>query len=331
MSLFEKLQTVFMLAAIALGFAAGEIWPELGRGASALIAPALTAMLFGLFLSIPLRDLKSGFLNFRFTAASLALNFIWVPILGWLLGGLFLEDSPALRLGFIMLLVTPCTDWYLVFTSLARGNVALSAALLPINLLTQVVLLPVYLIIFSGLTGRLDLEALAWSVVLVLVLPFGLAQAVRRFFSDESSFRKTLSGFFSGGQFYFLCLAIAAMFASQGAQIKGNPGIFLKLLTPVLLFFFINFWAGRLTARLMKFSFPDSVSLSLTTLARNSPIALAIAVTAFPDEPLVALALVIGPLIELPVLALISQTLLWMGRRQRQAPNGAMRRRGCDG
>lgn len=326
MSLFEKLQTVFMLAAIALGIVAGELWPELSRGASALIAPAMTAMLFGLFLGIPLKDLKSGFMNFRFTTTSLVLNFIWVPILGWLLGGLFLADSPALRLGFIMLLVTPCTDWYLVFTSLARGNVPLSAALLPINLLTQILLLPFFLIIFSGLTGQLDLEALGRSVALVLLLPFGLAQAVRFFFTEENFFRKTLSGVFSGGQFYFLCLAIAAMFTSQSAQIKGNPGIFLKLLAPVLLFFFINFWVGLLVGRVMKFSGPDSVSLSLTTLARNSPIALAIAVTAFPDEPLTALALVIGPLIELPVLAVISQALLALGHK------AAPKRRGdCSG
>ncbi|MFP4585536.1 MAG: hypothetical protein ACLFN9_19385, partial [Desulfococcaceae bacterium] len=58
------------------------------------------------------------------------------------------------------------------------------------------------------------------------------------------------------------------------------------------------------------------VSLSYTTLARNSPIALAIAVAAFPGEPLVGLALVVGPLIELPTLALISKVLLWIKRRQ---------------
>ena len=45
---------------------------------------------------------------------------------------------------------------------------------------------------------------------------------------------------------------------------------------------------------MMHLSYKDTVSLSLTTLARNSPVALAIAVTAFPDEPLIALALVIG-------------------------------------
>ena len=61
---------------------------------------------------------------------------------------------------------------------------------------------------------------------------------------------------------------------------------------------------------MMHLSYKDTVSLSLTTLARNSPVALAIAVTAFPDEPLIALALVIAPLIELPVLACVSQVLL---------------------
>ena len=310
MSLFEKLQTVIMLSAIGLGLLAGRFVPAAGFYEE-LITPALMAMLFGLFLSISLSDLKSGFMDLKFTLTSLAVNFLWIPILGWGLGGLFLADSPALRLGYLMLLVTPCTDWYLVFTGLARGNVPLSAAILPLNLVVQVALLPVYLIIFAGLTGRVDMELLARSIVLVLVLPFGLAQVVRRL-SLLIRVRPVLEKIFSGGQFWFLCLAIAAMFASQADRLAGNMGLFLKLLAPVSLFFTINFVLVRWLARLMKFSFADSVSLSLTTLARNSPISLAIAVTAFPHEPLVALALVIGPLIELPILAVITQVLLWL-------------------
>jgi len=62
--------------------------------------------------------------------------------------------------------------------------------------------------------------------------------------------------------------------------------------------------------------YEDSVSLNLTTLARNSPISLAIAVTAFPDQPLIALTLVIGPLIKLPILAIVSQFLLLIRRRK---------------
>jgi len=72
---------------------------------------------------------------------------------------------------------------------------------------------------------------------------------------------------------------------------------------------------GRFVSRLLKFSYEDSASLNLTTLARNSPLSLAIAVVAFPDQPLIALALVVGPLIELPLLAVTSQILLWIRKR----------------
>ena len=100
------------------------------------------------------------------------------------------------------------------------------------------------------------------------------------------------------------------MFASQGKYLLQNMNVVLLLLVPVLLFFIINFLLGQFIGRIMHLSYKDTVSLSLTTLARNSPVALAIAVTAFPNEPLIALALVIGPLIELPVLACVSQVLL---------------------
>ncbi|MDG2784407.1 hypothetical protein P7M26_25725, partial [Vibrio parahaemolyticus] len=126
----------------------------------------------------------------------------------------------------------------------------------------------------------------------------------------------TLIPFFSSAQIVFLSLAIVAMFASQGKYLLQNMNVVLLLLIPVLLFFIINFVLGQFIGRVMRLSYKDTVSLNLTTLARNSPVALAIAVTAFPDEPLIALALVIGPLIELPVLACVSQVLLLIKKKQ---------------
>lgn len=107
-------------------------------------------------------------------------------------------------------------------------------------------------------------------------------------------------------------LAIISMFASQGEQLVQNPLMLLKLITPVLIFFVIVFIVGQMIGRYIGFSYQDTASLNLTTLARNSPIVLAIALTAFPQEPLISLALVIGPLIELPVLGIIAHILLWV-------------------
>lgn len=108
-----------------------------------------------------------------------------------------------------------------------------------------------------------------------------------------------------------------AMFASQGSYLLENLEIIYILIIPILMFFVINYVIGRLVGKFLKFTYEDSVSLSMTIIARNSPVSLAIAVRAFPNQPLIALALVIGPLIELPVLAIVSQILLFTRKKSK--------------
>jgi ACR3 family arsenite efflux pump ArsB len=107
------------------------------------------------------------------------------------------------------------------------------------------------------------------------------------------------------------------MFASQGQIMLAQPELVIKILLPVALFFVLTFWLAQLVSRAAKLDYSDGACLTCTTIARNSPIALAIAVGAFPDRPLVALAIAIGPLLELPVLLLVSRALLWLGRRKK--------------
>lgn len=319
MGIIEKFQTFIVLLAVGLGLLLGQV-PIVERHAEALVVPFLLLMLYGLFLTIPLKQLKNAFFNMKFLGANTAINFIWSPILAWGLGAIFLADHPALWIGFIMLMVTPCTDWYLMFTGVAKGNVALSTSILPINLILQVLLLPIYLLIFAGTIESIPIETLIESIVIVLVIPFTLAHLTRYLLRKRTIIlTEKVIPFFSTAQIFFLSLAIAAMFASQGAVLMQNLSVVYILLIPVLLFFIINYIVGRFAGRLLRFSYQDSISLTLTIIARNSPVALAIAVTAFPDQPLIALALVIGPLIELPVLALVSQMLLFTNKRKMDA------------
>ena len=224
---------------------------------------------------------------------------------------MFLSDYPALWLGFILLLITPCTDWYLIFTSIAKGNVSLSTSILPINLILQIVLLPVYFLLFAGTVEGIDLMNAVESVIFVLFVPLILANLIRYLFKNRKTFLENkLIPFFASSQIVFLCLAVVAMFASQGYYLLNNTDVILLILFPLLLFFIINFIVAQTVGKLFKFSYQNLVSLNMTIIARNSPVALAIVVTAFPTEPLIALVLIIGPLIELPVLALLAQSLL---------------------
>jgi len=314
MSSIEKYQSFFILMSVALGLILGQ--SAIVRDyADLFIVPFLMVMLFGIFLQVPLRQLRNSFKNCRFAGISAGINFIFNPILAFSLGFLFLRDTPALWIGFIMLMVTPCTDWYLLFTGIARGNVPLSASILPMNLILQLLLLPLYLLLFAGSIATIDQALLMKSVILVLFIPFIfslVSKTVVPRLKGEYWLEKKVFPKLEHVQFLFLNLAIISMFASQGEQLVQNPLILLKLITPVLLFFVIVFIVGQMIGRYIGFSYQDTASLNLTTLARNSPIVLAIALTAFPEEPLIALALVIGPLIELPALGIIAHILLWV-------------------
>ncbi|KQL56988.1 MULTISPECIES: arsenic resistance protein [Bacillaceae] len=310
MKVIEKMQSFIILTAVGLGLLVGQI-TIIEQYAHLFILPFLFVMLYGLFLTIPLDGLKNAFKNINFLSTNVILNFIWTPILAWGLGAIFLTEHPALWLGFILLLVTPCTDWYLIFTSIAKGNLSLSTSVLPINLILQVMFLPLYLLLFAGAMETVGVSSILESVVLVLLTPFFLANLTRYLFNKKrDELEKKIVPFFSSSQIIFLSFAIVAMFASQGSYLINNLEVIMLMLLPLLTFYVINFIFAQLIGRWFNYSYEDTVSLNMTIIARNSPVALAIVLTAFPEQPLIALALIIGPLIELPVLAVLSQILL---------------------
>src|SRR5690606_8392252 len=134
-------------------------------------------------------------------------------------------------------------------------------------------------------------KSLVESILLVLLIPFAAALLVRKISRGKKTTASGIVTFLEKGQVLFLALAVVAMFASEGKSLVENPDVIFSLLVPVLVFFVVTFFIARLTGRLLRFNYEDRVSLTLTTMARNSPIALAIAVAAFPTQPLIALSL----------------------------------------
>lgn len=308
----NKFQSLVILFMVALGILLGQIG-FVQEYVEYLITPFLMVMLFLVFLQIPLKDILKSLKNLKFTLTAVIINFIWTPFLIFILGKIFLANYPELLIGYIMLMVTPCTDWYLIFTGIAKGNVALGSSILPLNLVLQLVLLPVYVFLIGGNSVDMNTIDLVKGVVSTLIIPLVCAILIRKIILNKISqedFDEKVATKACDYQGYFLNAAIVSMFASQGKILLENIQVLLILLIPVLLFFIINFCVGRLVGKVMKLSYEDNVSLNLTTLARNSPIALAIAVATFPDKPLISLALIIGPLIELPVLFIIAKILL---------------------
>ncbi len=309
MDLIEKLEPIILIAAIIIGLIFTNI-EILSENTGNLINIFLCLMLYGLFLEVPLKELKKSFKNIKFTSTCMIINFIWTPLFGYFLGNLFLNGNIDIFIGFFMLILTPCTDWYLVFTKMAKGNLNLSLSILPINLILQIVLLPVYLIIFFSSNNTMNYADLGYSLLIVIVIPFILAQITKLLLNQDLN--EKVSGFFSKYQIIFLALAVFAIFNSQGTLLFENLNSVLTIFIPLMAFFATNTIIDLLLSEQIHFTYEEYASLTMTTLARNSPLALAIAINSFPGRELIAIALVIGPLIELPVLYIVSRFVLWV-------------------
>ncbi|TSE26895.1 bass: bile acid transporter [Tepidimonas sediminis] len=176
----ERHQVWLYLLAIALGWAAGSALPALAPLAAASLWPVLALLLLATFAQIPLLHVRRAWRDARFARAVLLGNFVAVPLLVWALVAAFGLHG-AQRLGVLLVLLVPCTDWFITFTQLGRGDAARAIAVTPLNLILQLALLPIYL------AAMADAQALAgWSwadllpAVALVAGPLALAAALER-------------------------------------------------------------------------------------------------------------------------------------------------------
>lgn len=140
----ERHQVWIYLTAIVGGLLLGSRWPGIAPLFEAMLWPVLAALLYITFVQVPLLHVRDAFRDRRFVLGILLGNFLLIPLAVWLVLP-WLPDDPALHLGVLLVLLVPCTDWFITFTQLGRGDTARAIAVTPLNLLVQLTLLPVYL------------------------------------------------------------------------------------------------------------------------------------------------------------------------------------------
>ena len=175
--------------------------------------------------------------------------------------------------------------------------------------LLQILLLPFYIFLFFGGSVSMSARDVLSSILIVLLIPFLISFGTKLLGKSSAKWKSReewLKEAGDNGQLLFLCLAVIFMFASESQEVFAHPILLLEMLIPLAIFFVVNFLVVRFIGKKENLPTKDIISLNFTTLARNSPLSLAIAVAAFPNQPLISLALVIGPLIELPALGIIS-------------------------
>jgi arsenite transporter len=173
-AILETRQVVFYFATVALAGMVAWQWPASTAMAPA-IDPLLAFMLFVTFLQVPLTELRRAWSNMRFLGALLLANFVLVPALVAVLLP-WMPQDPLLRVGVLLVLLTPCIDYVVTFAHLGKADAKPLLASTPLLLALQMVLLPVYLGVFMGDAAAAlvhwgpFLHAFIWLIVVPLSL-----------------------------------------------------------------------------------------------------------------------------------------------------------------
>jgi ACR3 family arsenite efflux pump ArsB len=319
LSVRDETKPLVLIAAIAVGIAVNRL---LGSGAASLIWVVEIGVFFVIFavmLPVEIHEVSRAFRKVKPTALALLINFVFIPVFAWTAGWLFLRNQPDLWAGVILYTLTPCIGWYLIFIDLAKGDVAWGVALLPWNITLQFVLMPFYLYFLVGRVVPLDLGALTQSIVLYIVIPFALAYGLQK-----AIIRRKGRDYFFGPvkramgevKLWSLVAVIIAIFASQSVLGAGDLGTIGLIIGVITLFFAVLFGIAQVVGRAARLTYGENATLAFTTTARNSEAVIGVAISAFPGRPLLYLAIILGPIVELPVLLVISRLLLSLkGRR----------------
>jgi arsenite transporter len=309
----DKEKPFILMAAAATGLALQHFIGEAVPGLLYVTEIGVSLVIVAVMLPVDLTEVGRAAKRVKPTAVAVFINFVLVPLVSWTSGWLILRQYPDLWAGAILYTLTPCIGWYLIFTDIAKGNVAWGIALLPWNVTLQVVLLPAYLYFLVGKVLPVDFWVLARSVGLYLVAPFVLSAALRPLIIHTRGydyFNGPFKRFLGEVKLWALVVVIVSMFVSQEPlgfyELSRVSLLILFLIAFFLVFFLIALLAGRLFA----LSYEDNATLAFSTTARNSEAVIGVAVSAFPGHPLVYLAIILGPVVELPMLLVIARMLL---------------------
>lgn len=276
----ERHQVWIYLAAITIGLLIGMVVPNLGDVLEALLWPSLAALLYVTFTQVPLNHLPEAFRDGRFMAAILLANFILVPILVWVLL-LVVPDQPAVRLGVLLVLLVPCTDWFITFTHLARGDTRRAIAVTPVNLLVQIALLPLYLWIFMGesFAGILSADRIVTVFVVLIGVPLALA-FLTEVWSERRGARVSVVERLAWFPVPLLAVVVFLIAGSQVEAVAGSLPVLGQVLLAFLLFLIGAAAIGAVVARLFALPAPQARTLVFSVATRNSfvvlPFALAL-------------------------------------------------------
>lgn len=311
---WDRHQVPIYLAGLLVGALVGVLLPPAtASGVEVAIYPVLGALLFATFLQVPFPDIARSLRDVRFVVAALVLNFVLIPlVVGAVVLPLGLDQ--AVLLGVLLVLLTPCIDYVIVFSGLAGGDARRLLAISPLLMIAQILLLPLYVLIAlgPGLVDVIDPGPFLEAFGLLIVAPLALAWITGRL-RERSRAAAAIDRAAGAAMVPLMTLTLAVVVTSQVPALSGRLWTIAPVLPIYAGFLVVGAGIGLATARLGRFDVPASRALVFSGATRNSlvvlPLALALPAT-FAVTPAVVVSQTLVELIGMIVFVRLVPRLL---------------------
>ena len=339
LSTLDRFLPLWIGLAMAAGLGLGSLVPGLNDALDRLrvgtvslpIALGLLLMMYPVLAKVRYEELgrsrADGVSDRRFFGWSLVLSWLVGPLFMFGLAWLLLPNQPAYRTGGIVVGLARCIAMVLIWNDIAGGDRDRAAILVVLNALFQVAAYSLlgyfYLTVLPGWLG-LDTQGFTvgiWEVARTVLIFLGIPLA-GGFLTRRIALRRRGRVWYeerflpriSPVTLYGLLFTIVVLFAIQGNTITARPLDVTRIALPLLAYFAGMWSAGFVIGKLSGLAYAQTATLAFTVASNDFELAIAVAVGVFGAASGEALAGVVGPLIEVPVLVSLVYVALWARR-----------------
>jgi len=336
LSLLDRFLPVWILAAMALGLGLGRWFPDLNDALGSIeigsvslpIALGLLVMMYPVLAKVRYSKVAEVAADRTMLVTSLILNWLVGPALMFALAWLLLPDLPEYRTGLIIIGLARCIAMVLIWNDLAGGDREAAVVLVALNSVFQILAYSLlgyfYLQLLPGWLG-LDTDVLAvslWEIARIVLIFLGVplvAGYLTRVWGErtrgvewyESRFLPRIAPW----ALYGLLFTVVVLFALQGETITSKPLDVVRIALPLLAYFGLMWVVSFALGLRLGIGYQRNTSLAFTAASNNFELAIAVAIGVYGVTSGQALAGVVGPLIEVPVLIGLVYVALWARRR----------------
>jgi len=313
LGIFEKYLTLWIAICIVAGLLVGRFLPQFGQLMDSLkfgqlsipIGILLFFMMYPTVVGIRFTDIKNAAKRPKPLLVTIIANWIIAPPLMTLLANLMLSD-PYHKAGIILLGMSPCTAMVMWWMFLAKGDMGQGLINTAINALLMLFLYAPLSAFYLGVSSiPVPWDLIAVSVLVFIALPVASGALSRKLIierKEEEWFSNTYIPVVGKISIVALLTTLIVLFSFEGEVILNNPFLVAYLAAPNLMHYAIMITWTYLLGYFAGWVYETVIDTTLIGSSSHFEVAIAVATTLYGIGSGAALATVIGPLMEVPLM-----------------------------